>query len=341
VREGRPRGNDALHAVPLLPAELDPAAEELWSWFCFQRGATGAEWREETPARLRIAYFFDQLRERDPERWRAEFAAAFPAASPPGRVAIAERPREPWATAWHAHFAPEPVAGRFLVCPPWAVPQATGEGPYAGRIPLVIEPGQGFGTGKHATTALVLALLEDLAGGWMEAGAVPGWIVDVGTGSGCVPLALAVNVADLHVLAGDVSAEGLAVATENVKRFALEARVHLVSSDLLENLAGPFDVICANLPYIPEARLPELAVSKWEPRVALGGGADGLRFIEPFLQQAQAKLAFQGLVLAEIDASLQGIADQLERVHEERVARRAELQAGDDRASEAEADEEP
>jgi release factor glutamine methyltransferase len=149
-------------------------------------------------------------------------------------------------------------------------------------------------------------LLVEAALAWLVAHPGRRRAADVGTGSGCIPVALAVNVPDLRIVAGDISAGALAVASANVERYSLQARVHLIKSDLLENMAGPFDVICANLPYIPEARLPELAVSKWEPMVALGGGEDGLHFIEPFLQQAKDKHAAQGLVLAEIDASLQG-----------------------------------
>jgi release factor glutamine methyltransferase len=170
-----------------------------------------------------------------------------------------------------------------------------------------------FGLKLKVTPAVLIPrpeteLLVETALAWLLAHPGRRRAADVGTGSGCISVALAVNVADMHILAGDLSPAALAVAKENVKHFALEARVHLVSSDLLEKMAGPFDVICANLPYIPEARLPELAVTKWEPRMALGGGADGLRFIKPFLQQAQAKTAPQTLVLAEIDSSLQGAA---------------------------------
>ena len=95
------------------------------------------------------------------------------------------------------------------------------------------------------------------------------------------------------------------MARTNVERYGLQARIQVVESDLLENMSGPFDLITANLPYIPEARLPDLAVSEWEPRLALGGGADGLRFIEPFLRQAQTKTNRPAAILAEIDASLQ------------------------------------
>jgi release factor glutamine methyltransferase len=148
-------------------------------------------------------------------------------------------------------------------------------------------------------------LLVKTAQEWLAAN--PGRRVgaDIGTGSGCIPVALAMLVPDLHMIAADISADALDVARSNAQRYFLHERVHLVHSNLMENVPGPFSLITANLPYIPEARLPELAVSKWEPRVALGGGEDGLEFIRPFLQQASTRLAPGGLVLAEIDASLE------------------------------------
>jgi release factor glutamine methyltransferase len=139
--------------------------------------------------------------------------------------------------------------------------------------------------------------------------------VDVGTGSGCIPVALAMNVPDLQVLATDISPEALEVARANVERYHLTSCVRLVEANLMEVIDGLFDLITANLPYIPDERLSSLAVSRWEPAVALGGGADGLRFIAPFLEQAAAKLGPQGQVLAEIDASLEGEVQRLAEVH--------------------------
>ena len=148
-------------------------------------------------------------------------------------------------------------------------------------------------------------LLVETALAWLSAHPGRRRAADVGTGSGCIPVALAMNAPDLQIVAGDLSTGALAVARTNVERYGLQARIQVVESDLLENMSGPFDLITANLPYIPEARLPDLAVSEWEPRLALGGGADGLRFIEPFLRQAQTKTNRPAAILAEIDASLQ------------------------------------
>ncbi len=178
-------------------------------------------------------------------------------------------------------------------------------------LPYILGEWEFFGLKLNVTPDVLIPrpeteLLVETAMAWLAAHPGRRRAADVGTGSGCIPVALAINVPDVRIVAGDISTGALAVAKANVERYSLPARVHLVKSDLLENMAGPFDMICANLPYIPEARLPELAVSKWEPRIALGGGEDGLRFIEPFLQQAQTKTAPQALILAEIDASLQG-----------------------------------
>ena len=167
-----------------LEADLDPAAEETWSLFCFENGASGSEWREEAPARLRIAFFFDQLSERDPARWLERFRERYPDCAAPVALRAAERRREPWATAWHTHFAPLQAGHGFLVCPPWDRDGISVEP--AGRRPLVIEPGQGFGTGRHATTQLVLEMIEERLAGSAPR---PDTIVDVGTGSGILALA--------------------------------------------------------------------------------------------------------------------------------------------------------
>jgi ribosomal protein L11 methyltransferase len=191
-----------------LEAELDPAAEEAWSLYCFEQGATGSEWREESPARLRIAYFFDQLELRDPQAWRQRFARRFPGAPVPARLSLTERRREAWDTAWHAHFAPVPAGHGFLICPPWERP-ASGERP-GGRRPLIIEPGQGFGTGRHPTTQLVLELIEER----LARPPIPDAILDVGAGSGILAIA-AWMLGVSQALALDVDARALPEAHNN------------------------------------------------------------------------------------------------------------------------------
>ncbi|MEX2161518.1 MAG: peptide chain release factor N(5)-glutamine methyltransferase [Anaerolineales bacterium] len=177
-------------------------------------------------------------------------------------------------------------------------------------LPYILGEWEFFGLKLKVTPAVLIPrpeteLLVETALAWLAAHPTKRQAADVGTGSGCIPIALTANCADLQITAGDISPAALAVARGNVGLYTLQDRVHLIESDLLAKMQGPFDLITANLPYIPEGRLAELTITKWEPRVALGGGKDGLRFIEPFLAQAAAKLASGGLLLAEIDASLE------------------------------------
>lgn len=130
-------------------------------------------------------------------------------------------------------------------------------------------------------------------------------VVDVGTGSGAIALTLAAHLPQARVVAVDVSGAALAVAAKNVSRYGMDSRVRLVQGDLLTSFGGAlarFDVIAANLPYVPRAVLSDLAVTRYEPRLALDGGADGLDVIRRLLAQAPDRLAAPGLLLLEIEA---------------------------------------
>ncbi len=127
-------------------------------------------------------------------------------------------------------------------------------------------------------------------------------LVDVGTGSGIIAVTLAAHLPNANVIAADVSAAALLVARDNGDGIP---NLSYVQSDLLAALHGPFDAICANLPYIASAELNILEVAKFEPLVALDGGGDGLVLIRKLLSQVSqspAKLRAPGLMLLEIGA---------------------------------------
>ena len=133
--------------------------------------------------------------------------------------------------------------------------------------------------------------------------------LDVGTGSGCIAVALAVNVPDATVTALDLSPEALAVARRNAAAHGVSDRLTFVQSDLLAALepAATFDLLCANLPYIDTAELSTLPVAAHEPALALDGGPGGLLVIERLLAQAPPHLAPGATLLLEIGAT-QGAA---------------------------------
>jgi release factor glutamine methyltransferase len=130
-------------------------------------------------------------------------------------------------------------------------------------------------------------------------------VADIGTGSGAIACALAARAPQVAVLAVDCSAAALAVARRNVLAHGLGDRVELLVGDLTEPLRARgdrCDVIVTNPPYLPSAVIGSLPaeVSRWEPRLALDGGPDGLAVIRRVIAEAPAVLAPGAWVLSEI-----------------------------------------
>ncbi len=127
-------------------------------------------------------------------------------------------------------------------------------------------------------------------------------LCDVGTGSGCIAVALARELPQARVWAVDVSAPALAVAESNARRHGVGGRVRFVRSDLFESVEmRRFEVIVSNPPYVPAAELSRLQPElRCEPRRALDGGATGLEIIARLLTEARARLVDGGWIFMEI-----------------------------------------
>ena len=127
-------------------------------------------------------------------------------------------------------------------------------------------------------------------------------VADIGAGSGCVGVSLAIEVPRVNVTAIDLSFEALRMARVNADRFCVLENFAFVQADLLGPIRGKFDLVCANLPYIPSSELRGLDIADREPRLALDGGPDGLVHIRKFIWSLWEVLAKQGRALVEIGA---------------------------------------
>jgi release factor glutamine methyltransferase len=133
-------------------------------------------------------------------------------------------------------------------------------------------------------------------------------VADVGTGSGVIAVSLAVALrrrgafGEVEILGTDDSPEALDLARENAVGHAVADRVRFIEADVLPPVvATPFDLVLANLPYIPTVTIPTLPVAaSFEPRVALDGGPDGLALIGRLIGRLPDALADGGAALVEI-----------------------------------------
>jgi release factor glutamine methyltransferase len=130
--------------------------------------------------------------------------------------------------------------------------------------------------------------------------AAPARVVDVGTGSGCIAVTLALERPCATVIATDISPAALALARRNAA--ALGARVEFVESDLLAAAPGPFDLVISNPPYIAEGDWPALKreVRDHEPRTALLAGLAGTEIYARLIPQAHAALRPGGWLVLEL-----------------------------------------
>ena len=150
---------------------------------------------------------------------------------------------------------------------------------------------------RPETELIVEAALERLADP-----ARPWRIADVGTGSGCIAVALATERRAARISATDISDAALEIARQNAARHGVADQITLLRTSLLQDVDGPFDLIVANPPYVPSSARTTLApdVKDFEPETALfGHGADGLDEVRALLAQAPARLVPGGWLLME------------------------------------------
>lgn len=218
-------------------------------------------------------------------------------------------------------------------------------------LPYVLGAWEFFGLDFEVTPDVLIPrpeteLLVETALAWLRSHPQHVYrFLDVGTGSGCIPVTLAVHVPRARIVATDLSPAALAVAFGNAVKHGVEERIDFIECDLLPSDGGPFsgaedkpwtrdgdspavhglpstvhdllstvNVLTANLPYIPTSTLIELDVYTQEPTLALDGGPDGLETIRRLLTLIAGRMEPGSLVLLEIETRQAAAARSLARV---------------------------
>jgi release factor glutamine methyltransferase len=133
-------------------------------------------------------------------------------------------------------------------------------------------------------------------------------IVDVGTGSGCLAVALAIEFSSAMVIATDSSSAALEVAQRNCSRHNVTDRISLVHADLLQGIGGSANLIVSNPPYLRDADAPHVQpeVVRYEPPSALFAGADGLDLVRRLFNEAPPYMAQDGRLILEFGLGQDG-----------------------------------
>lgn len=137
-------------------------------------------------------------------------------------------------------------------------------------------------------------------------------MADIGTGSGIIAVTCADRFPDLRVTAIDISPDALVIARKNADRHDVADRIEFVQNDLLTGVKKKFDIIAANLPYIPTDTLEQLDVIKFEPRLALDGGKNGTILINRLLEQSTENIRPGGCLFLEIQYNQDNMSSIIE-----------------------------
>jgi ribosomal protein L11 methyltransferase len=224
-----------------LKFEVTSAEEDLACWLIMECGAKGCE-VQTVPGKASIKAYFDPSASLGMGAVAAKFEEYGLASSLASLQQETEEERD-WLKEWKSFFKPFTVGKRFHVVPSWqsdlapaelVVAEATAES----RLRIVIEPGMAFGTGLHATTQFCLACIEQ--------GEIKGRVLDVGTGSGILAIAMALLDKEAEIVAIDNDQKALENASLNLRLNNLVNRVKLLLAQP-ESLDGKFDAILSNM----------------------------------------------------------------------------------------------
>ena len=141
---------------------------------------------------------------------------------------------EDWSNAWRKYYHPQKIGERLVVCPVWEKVELKEH-----EVQVTLDPGLAFGTGSHETTRLCMKLLEEVVQGEET-------VLDIGTGSGILAIT-ALKLGAKNAFGVDIDPVAVKIAGENAELNAVEENCKFLCGDLVDQVNGKFDVICANI----------------------------------------------------------------------------------------------
>ncbi|PFH08206.1 ribosomal protein L3 glutamine methyltransferase [Collimonas sp. PA-H2] len=150
--------------------------------------------------------------------------------------------------------------------------------------------------------SFIAELIPDHFSPWLQEPSAVSNILELCTGSGCLPIMLADAFPEAHVDTADISADALAVARRNVDDYELQDRITLIESDLYSKVpAKKYDLIVTNPPYVNSGSMGKLPQEYLrEPQIALAGGSDGMDLVRQIVAGAKQRLTANGILVVEI-----------------------------------------
>jgi ribosomal protein L3 glutamine methyltransferase len=150
--------------------------------------------------------------------------------------------------------------------------------------------------------SFIAELIPDQFSPWIEDASEVTNILDLCTGSGCLPILLADSFPNANVDAVDISVDALAVARRNVDDYTLQDRITLIESDLYDKVPQKqYDVIVSNPPYVNSDSMGKLPEEyQREPQIALAGGTDGMDLVRTIVAGASKRLTKSGILIVEV-----------------------------------------
>jgi release factor glutamine methyltransferase len=193
-------------------------------------------------------------------------------------------------------------------------------------LPYVLGHWEFFGMDFEISPAVLIPrpeteLLVEHAISWLTSYPGRRRVLELGTGSGCIAVAIARHVPDVLIVASDISAPALRIAQQNALKHNVHKQIQFIQADLWS--AAPkdptpdqqFDMICSNPPYIPTQVLHRLPIYGREPTLALDGGIQGISVLDKVIKGAKAWLKEGGKMLVEVDSSHSGLVESNARAN--------------------------